>query len=197
MLKKLYINYMRRKRKKIFNKNTIMDPTVFIDYTAFCINETGNKKAIQINSGSCIRGGIYLQNSSQEKNFPQIEIGRNFYFGGGSIIGIIDKISIGNNVIISNYVHIYDNNNHPTSPKKRLEMSMGNDFFGDLWKWKESEHSPIVIQDNVWIGEYCSILKGVTIGEGSIIGCRSVVTKDVPAYSIVAGNPARVVKRLK
>ena len=57
--------------------------------------------------------------------------------------------------------------------------------------------APIVIEDNVWIGEYSAVLKGVTIGEGAIVASHSGVTKDVPSYSIVAGNPAQVVKKLE
>ena len=57
--------------------------------------------------------------------------------------------------------------------------------------------APIRIEDKVWIGMDALILKGVTIGEGSVVAARSVVTKDVPPYSLVAGNPARVVKSLK
>ena len=70
-------------------------------------------------------------------------------------------------------------------------------FHTPAWRWENSEHAPIVIGDNVWIGEYSAILKGVTIGEGSIVASHSVVTKDVPPYTIVAGNPARIVKHLE
>lgn len=55
---------------------------------------------------------------------------------------------------------------------------------------------PIVIQDNVWIGMDCLILKGVTIGENSIIAARTVITKDVPPNVLVGGNPVRIIKRL-
>ena len=72
-----------------------------------------------------------------------------------------------------------------------------NGFDGDAWRWKHSESKPIEIKDNVWIGEYSAILKGVTVGEGSIVASHAVVTKDVPPYSIVAGNPADVVKKLE
>lgn len=111
-------------------------------------------------------------------------------------IGSINSIYIGNYVIISNHVKIYDNNNHPTSAKTRMEMSIGG-FDGDAWRWKHAANAPIVIEDNVWIGRYVTILKGVTIGKGSVVASNSVVTKDVPPYSIVAGNPARVVKRVE
>ena len=108
----------------------------------------------------------------------------------------MEAVTIGNDVIIATNVRIFDNNNHPTSPTQR-EMMSHNDFYGELWTWKYAEHKPVVIGDNVWIGEFSAILKGVTIGKGSIVASHSVVTKDVPPYVIVAGNPARVVKRLE
>ena len=62
--------------------------------------------------------------------------------------------------------------------------------------WNGVKSSPIIISDKVWIGFDVVILKGVTIGEGAIIGARSVVTKDVEPYSIVAGNPAKFIKKI-
>lgn len=110
-----------------------------------------------------------------------------------SIVGSSIGISIGSCCIISNNVHIYDNNNHPTPPHLRVKMcKLG--FYGALWHWRYSEADSIIIEDNVWIGERCTILKGVRIGQGSVIGCNSVVTKSVPPYSIAVGNPAKVVK---
>lgn len=122
-----------------------------------------------------------------------IQVGNNTTIRFNTIIGSIEQVIIGNDVIISNNVHIYDNNNHPISPKKRLEMCTSG-FYSPLWDWDKSESAPVIIKDNVWIGERSTILKGVRVGEGSIIGCDSVVTKSVPPYSIVAGNPARIVK---
>ena len=53
---------------------------------------------------------------------------------------------------------------------------------------------PVIIGNNVWIGDKATILPGVTIGDGAVIAANAVVTKDVPAYSVVGGNPARVIK---
>lgn len=67
-------------------------------------------------------------------------------------------------------------------------------FYGDLWRNIYAESAPIIIEDNVWIGERAIILKGVTIGMGAIVATGAIVTKDVPPYSVVAGNPAKIVK---
>ena len=107
----------------------------------------------------------------------------------------MERITIGSYVIISNHVTIYDNNNHPTDPELRIKMCESG-FYSEMWSWRYSSHKPVVIQDNVWIGEYASILKGVTVGKGSIVASHAVVTKDVRPYTIVAGNPAREVKEL-
>ena len=106
------------------------------------------------------------------------------------------EIQIGDHCIISNHVHIYDHNSHPTDPQARLRM-LESGFYGELWDWKNSESKPIAIESNVWIGFNAVVLKGVRIGEGSIVAACAVVTRDVPPYSVVAGNPARVVKSLE
>jgi len=62
--------------------------------------------------------------------------------------------------------------------------------------WKHVAHAPVAVKDKAWIGFNVSILKGVTIGEGAVIGACSVVTRDVPAYAVAVGNPARVVRSL-
>lgn len=126
----------------------------------------------------------------------RISIGNRTCIYERSEIGSVNSIRIGSCVIISNHVHIYDNNNHPTSPKTRREMCQ-NGFEGEAWRWTHADAAPIVIEDNVWIGEYAAVLKGVTIGTGAIVASHAVVTKDVPPYTIVAGNPAKIVKEIE
>lgn len=144
-----------------------------------------------INVGNNCRVYGALQSMGEGK----ITIGDHTCIYERTIIGSVDSITIGNCVIISNQVHIYDNNNHPTSPSVRHQMCL-NGFEGEAWRWTHSKSAPIVIEDDVWVCENATILKGVTIGRGSIVACGAVVTKNVPPYTVVAGNPARVVKEI-
>ena len=91
--------------------------------------------------------------------------------------------------------HLRDHLAHPITPQTEQQEPGTASMVADVSH--DSPIDPICIQDNVWIGFEVCILPGVTIGEGSVVGARSVVVDDVPAYTIVAGNPARVVRQIK
>lgn len=119
---------------------------------------------------------------------PEICIGNNCYFGAYNHITAINRIQIGDNLLTGKWVTITDNNHGETTfdsvsipPIKRALTSKGS----------------VVIGDNVWIGDKATILAGVTIGDSAIIAANSVVTQDVPSYSVVAGIPAKVIKEMK
>ena len=95
-----------------------------------------------------------------------------------------ERIIIGNNVLLGVGSQIRDTDNHSLNPNDR---KTGLD-------WKNKKTAPIEIKDNVFIGAYAFILKGVTIGENSIVGAASVVTKNIPDNEIWAGNPAKCIK---
>lgn len=190
VIRNIKSNFMKRIKKRQFDKGSIYGIGTMFDSTSGCQNGSSISENITIGSGCMIRGLICTSGNGK------INIGDHSYIGGATRIGSVNSIIIGNDVIIANDTHIYDNNNHPVSPQKRMEMTQSGDFFGELWKWGMADNKAIVIEDNVWIGERCSILKGVKIGKGAIVGCNSVVTHDVPEYTIVAGNPAKVVKNI-
>lgn len=106
------------------------------------------------------------------------------------------SISIGPYCIVARDVYISDTNEHPTDPLIRREQTLAHLREGIPPDRYAASTSPIVIGADVWIGERACILKGVTIGPGSVVAANSVVVADVPAGSIVAGNPGRIVKRL-
>lgn len=99
------------------------------------------------------------------------------YINHGANIACFEKIEIGNNVAISEFVTIRDSDNHHIEGLGAHQMTQ-----------------PIKIGNNVWIGMHATILKGVTIGDGAIIAAGAIVSKDVPPNTLVAGIPARVIK---
>lgn len=111
--------------------------------------------------------------SSMGKNSKLI-IGNNCGFSG-TVIGCFQEIKIGNNVLCGANTLITDGDWHQNDPRA-------------------GENRPVIIENNVWIGEGVKILKGVTIGENSVIGAGSVVTKRIPANVVAAGNPCKVIK---
>ena len=111
--------------------------------------------------------------------FASISIGNHVGVSGATISSSL-SIRIGNNVLIGSGVLITDNDAHAINPKQR------NNANYILQK-------PVIIEDDCFIGTRAIILKGVTIGTGSVVGAGSVVVKNVAAFSIVAGNPAKVI----
>jgi len=123
-----------------------------------------------------------------------VEIGDRTSIGAGTFLFCGGGISIGSDVLISWACTIMDTDGHPLDWRRR-----GGEFAGyhrdpSLWDWDGVPLAPVVIQDKSWIGCNVVILKGVTIGEGSIIGAGSVVTKDIPPWTVAAGNPAQVIR---
>jgi acetyltransferase-like isoleucine patch superfamily enzyme len=132
----------------------------------------------------------------------KVEIGDNVHIGSATFISR-SGISIGSNVTIAWGVTLYDHNSHSVEWKHRKNdneqcyidhIELGNNIMRKDWSNVVSK--PIKIEDKVWIGFDVTILKGVTIGEGAVIGAKSVVVSDIPAWSVAAGNPAKVVKKL-
>ena len=114
----------------------------------------------------------------------QLTIGNNV---GMSSTGLVchHKIVIGDNVRIGGNVVIYDTDFHSLNAEDRLNLQKDQ---------LHTKKAPVIIQDNVFVGAHSTILKGVTVGENSVIGACSVVTKDVPPNEIWAGNPAKFLK---
>ena len=159
---------------------------------ATVINLQNDTKRIKIGEGTHIRGMLQIFKSG-----GNILIGNNCFIGENSKIWSQEKIVIGNNVLISHNVNIHDTNSHPLNSLERKQ-----DFHKIINEGYSLINSniitgPVNIGNNVWIGFNCIILKGVIIGEGAIIASGSVVTKNVPDYAVVAGNPAIIVRYTK
>ena len=139
-----------------------------------------------------------------ESDTGKIIIGKRTYIGGGTNLISRSAIIIGNDVTIAWGVWLYDHNSHSLDWQHRVaDIKQCVDDY--RWKrdiiagkdWSVVKTAPIHICDKVWIGFNAIILKGVTIGEGAVVGAGAVVTHDVPPWTVVAGNPARVVKKIE
>jgi acetyltransferase-like isoleucine patch superfamily enzyme len=123
----------------------------------------------------------------------RVGVGDWCFVGPASKIWALDRIAIGNRVFISHGVQIFDNNSHSLSAGERHARFKELQTVGHHLQPETVSHKPVVIEDDVWIGFNCAIMKGVVVGKGAIVGAAAVVTHDVAPYTIVVGNPARVV----
>ncbi len=154
------------------------------------LSELKGANYISIGERSVIRPRVTLTAYDTYKGqlfHPEITIGNNCSIGEGSHITAINSIKFGNNVRLGKNILITDNS-HGESVRELLNTAPN---FRPLYS-----KGPVVIDDNVWIGEKSSIMPGVHIGKGVIVAANSVVTKDVPPYCVVAGVPAKVVKEM-
>jgi|YelNatPaOPRAMG01_1025707.scaffolds.fasta_scaffold03524_4 acetyltransferase-like isoleucine patch superfamily enzyme len=118
---------------------------------------------------------------------PELRVGNHTFIGHQCSFSIAKAIIIGNDCLIAGNTHFSDNDGHPVDAARRRAGE----------RVAPADVKPVTIGNDVWIGAGCRILKGVTIGDRAIVGAASVVTRDVPADTIVAGNPAREVGRGK
>jgi len=125
----------------------------------------------------------------------QISIGEWCYVGEGTRIWSASSIEIGNRVLISHSVNIVDNLTHPLKATERHEQAKAI-FDRGHPRDISLDEKPVKIGDDAWIGACAMVLRGVSVGEGGVVAAGAVVTRDVPAYSIVAGNPAVIVREL-
>lgn len=116
----------------------------------------------------------------------RLVIGDRVFIGDHVGISVAKSVTIGDDTLIAGRTFIFDNISHPLSPARRLR--------GDSFTLDES--SPIVIGRNVWVGTSAFIMRGVTIGDNSVVAAGAVVTESVPPNTLVAGAPARVIRSI-
>lgn len=148
-------------------------------------------KYISIGNNSSIGERAVLtawDNYRSEKYTPEIVIGNNVSIGQDCHITSINKIIIKDNVLIGKKVTISDNSHGSNSFDEIIIPPINR---------RLTSKGEVLIDENVWIGDKATILSNVSIGYGSIVAANAVVTKDVPAYCIVAGTPAKIIKIIK
>ncbi len=135
--------------------------------------QLGNR--VNLSGRSC----FYFMSGMPEP--PVIEIGDSVFIGNKCTLSAARRVRIGAGTLIGPGVRIHDNDGHPLDPGRRARKE----------RITADEAAPVTIGTNVWIGAGAVVLKGVNIGDDSVVGAGSVVTANVPPQTIVAGNPAR------
>ena len=144
--------------------------------------------SLTIGSNSMINGSLIF-----DREGASIQIGERTFIGGSTLVSA-EKITVEDDVLISWGCTVVDHNSHAISWKHRSSDVM--DWMDGEKDWEHVERKAVTIHSKAWIGFNAIILKGVTIGEGAIVGAGSVVTNDVPPYTIVAGNPAKIIREI-
>lgn len=150
-------------------------------------NNTGQATRLKIGSG-CLIGGQLLV----EKN-GLLEIGNYSYVGPEARIWSLQEVRIGSRVFISHGVNIHDSDSHSLSARERHERFLEKMRCGRHLVQENVKSAPVLIEDDVWIGFNAIVLKGVKLGTGAIVGAGSVITKNVEPFTVVVGNPQKVI----
>lgn len=149
------------------------------------------RESITIGDYAWIAGEILIQRTG-----ATVIVGRYSCLGLDSRIWAQESVIVGDFVLISHLVDIIDNNSHSLAASDRRRDAINTFELQRPLDVSRIAASPIRIEDDAWIGAKSTILKGVTIGRGAIVAAGSVVTHDVAPFTLVAGNPARVIKTL-
>ncbi len=175
-------------RRNFLNSNAAIGEQTIISVEANIYNYQGIKSKIRIGSHSSIMGELCVF-----KHGGELEIGNYCFVGPRTRIQSAKKIYIGNNVLIAHDVNIIDNISHPLNSKER-HLDFVRFLKHGLAEKIDLREEEIIIQNDVWIGFGSTILKGVTIGQGAIIGANTLISEDVPPFAVMVGNPARIIK---
>lgn len=147
-------------------------------------------------SGAFVLGerSIFAGRLAMDREGALVRIGPRSFIGRG-LIAVAQSVEIGADVLLSWGVTVIDHHSHSLSFADRSKDVAG--WLDGKKSWQGVAVEPVRIGDKVWVGFGVSILPGVTIGEGAVVGAASVVTRDVEAWTVVAGNPARVIRQLE
>lgn len=188
----------KRRLKKFENHFEVGDNSILLDGFNLSIRfpESG-KKYLKVGDDSMLSCKIVFESSE-----GHVTMGDRVFIGNSTIICRSD-ITFGNDIFVAWGTYFYDHDSHSLDYKERRkdlarqieDYKAGRNFIASK-NWEAVNSNPIKIDDDAWIGMNCIILKGVTIGKGAIVGAGSVVTHDVPDWTVVAGNPAKIIKEI-
>ncbi len=197
LFKKLFYNPYTFIKK--FKNIDISKDTILLKSCTFRFDGVKKNNNVKIDRNSMLGCSFIFETDNGKVN-----IGHDTFINAGTQLISRESIDIGSYVTIAWGCTIYDHNSHSLDYRERqkdlqkqVEDYKSNRHFIHSKDWSVVKSKPIIIKDNVWIGFDSVVLSGVTIGEGAIVGARSVVRSDVEPWTVVAGNPAIIIKRLK
>ena len=147
------------------------------------------KKYIDFGSKLTTGEGCRFEAYNNQKSKKSLIFGKNIQLNDYVHITAMNNVVIGDNVLMASKIYISDCS-HGFYSGEEMDSSPEQHPIDRSYNISE-----VIIEDNVWLGEFVSVLPGVTIGKGAIIGSNSVVTKDIPANTIAVGSPAKVIKK--
>lgn len=174
-----------------FEQRAALGGDCLLGLSAWCVND-GPRDRVRLDTGTVCRGVLRRERFGD----GQITIGRRVYIGDDCLLSCADRITIGDLTLLGHGVQIFDNNSHPMDRAARA-ADWHAVLQGNIRACDQIERAPVVIGAHAWIGFGSIVLKGVTIGDGAVVAAGSVVTADVDAHTLVAGNPARPIRRLR
>jgi len=143
---------------------------------------------LTVGDGSIVEGSVAF-----EREGAEVVIGRDTFIGA-SLIACATRVEIGDDVLVAWGCTITDHNSHAIDWKDRCNDV--RDWYRGQKDWSHVVTEPVKLGNKCWIGMHSIVIKGVAIGEGAIVGAGSVVTKDVPSWTIVGGNPAKPIREI-
>lgn len=194
MLRKVF-GVSRRLLRKIFSSsqkiNILVGENVLWPQK-YNIENHGNEEAITIGNNNEFSDDFHIRCYEKGK----VMIGDFNWTSLRTQIVCANRVEIGSFCMFGRDVYISDTNEHPVDPVERLNST--KIFWSErvVNRYHLVDNAPVVIADNVWLGERVIILKGVSIGKNSVVAAGSVVTKSIPENCVAAGNPAKVIKVL-
>lgn len=189
-----YFEHLRReqsRRDDALRSAAYIEQNVWISNEAVISNSKLPNDRLKIGKNSRVMGNLSLFDFS-----GTIEVGEDCFIGPQTRIWSAKSIKIGNRVLIAHNVNIHDNISHPIDARDRY-LENKEFVMNGFHSQTDLNSKEIVIEDDVWIGFNSTILKGVKIGQGAIIGAGSMVLNDVEPWTVNVGNPLRVVRRLE
>ena len=191
-LSQLLMNHRESKQRKAFQAHNQFEQAGQQVRMSFLriFSPSDGKCQLILGDTVILEGSLHFERSG-----AQIRIGSRTFIGSATKIIAANEVVIGDDVLISWGVTIVDHDSHALDFSRR--SSDVSEWYQGRKDWSHVSVAPVMIGNKAWLGFDSAILKGVRIGEGAVVGAKSVVTKDVEPWTVVAGNPARVIRTLE